>query len=194
MIAAASITFWWFFLSQSDIDDRAYAALLSKRNLITDRYRLSKCNDSYDVIIIGSGTASLHCGAVLSRMGYRPLALEQHYVAGGGTHEFELSSKTTKNKYTFDSGLHYAIPMSQDIMHLVCGTRSPPVKWNKLGFDQNDGCYDWIVLGDSMPNREDYFRIKHGEAHVADLYRMFPDHSKDIDKGRFISQIVITLL
>ena len=188
VVGALSITFWWLLLSTSDIDDRSYFDLLSKRNLITDRYHLNKCTPStpYDVVIIGSGTSSLHCGVVLCRMGYKVLVLEQHYVAGGGTHEFELTAKSTehktsKNKYSFDSGLHYAIPLSQDVMHLVCGTASPPVKWMKLGSDQTDGCYDWIVLGDSMPNKEDFFRIKHEEAHLPDLYRLFPKHSQDID-------------
>eukprot|EP01084_Bolivina_argentea_P259449 437770_1 len=184
LISISSVITWWLCLSTTDINQTKYDKLLTKRNLITDRYNINKCNKTkYDIIIIGSGTSSLHCGALLSRIGYKILILEQHYVAGGGTHEFELTNKKNKNKYTFDSGLHYAIPLSESISHLICGTNKPPIKWLKLGFDQQDNCYDWIVLGDSMKNKNDFFRIKHNEKHLNDIYKLFPTQKdkKDID-------------
>ena len=175
---------FWLFLSPSDINNEAYSKWFSKRNLITERYTTSKATkNKYDIIIIGSGMSSLNCGAILSRLGYKILILEQHYVLGGGTHEFELSNTENKNKYKFDSGLHYAIPLSEQIMHIVCGTNKSPTPWLRLGFDQNDKCYDWIVLGDSMKERKDFFRIKHDEKHLNDIYKLFPgkENKKEID-------------
>ena len=61
-----------------------------------------------DVVVIGSGLSGLSCAAVLSRMGKRVLVLEQHDIAGGGTHEFTLGSG-----FRFDSGLHYVPPWSE---------------------------------------------------------------------------------
>jgi len=184
LVSVIGAMLWWLFLSPSDINEKEYRRWLNKRNLITERYAKSKWNnEKYDVIFIGSGTAALHCAAVLSRLGYKVLLLEQHYVAGGGTHEYELTEKDSKRKYVFDSGLHYAIPLSEPITHLVCGTKKAPVPWLRLGSDQRDGCYDWIVLGDAMKERSDFFRIRHDEKHLPDIYKLFPTEQdkKDID-------------
>lgn len=68
----------------------AYPAVTSSRPDCTrDAYRPAKVPQGVDYVIIGSGMGGLFCGGVLARAGYKVLVLEQHYVAGGCTHEFE---------------------------------------------------------------------------------------------------------
>lgn len=140
------------------------------RGICADRYRPEKIPDSIDTIVIGSGMSGLTCAAVLSRMGQRVLVLEQHYVAGGGTHMFQL-----KGGLHFDSGLHYAVPYSGHLLWLATGSDEMPVRFEPMG--EPDGTFDRIALGDEPP-----FAIKHGEAHLPDIYARFPDRHEEIDE------------
>jgi len=59
-------------------------------------------DQTYDVIVIGSGIGGLTAAAILTRLkDKRVLVLEKHYVAGGQTHEFH------RNQYSWDVGIHY---------------------------------------------------------------------------------------
>lgn len=140
------------------------------RGICADRYRPEKIPDSVDTVVIGSGMSGLTCAAVLSRMGQRVLVLEQHYVAGGGTHMFQL-----KGGLHFDSGLHYAVPYSGHLLWLATGGDEMPVRFERMG--EPDGTFDRIALGDEPP-----FAIKHGEAHLPDLYARFPERRAEIDE------------
>ncbi len=140
------------------------------RGICADRYRPDKIPESIDTIVIGSGMSGLTCAAVLSRMGERVLVLEQHYVAGGGSHMFQL-----KGGLHFDSGLHYSVPYSGLLMWLATGGDDMPLRFERLG--EPDGTFDWIALGDEPP-----FGIKHDEAHLPDLYARFPERREEIDE------------
>ncbi len=65
------------------------------------RYRASRVDDDYDVIVIGSGPGGLSTAACLSRMGKKVAVFEQHYTAGGFTHAYE------RNGYEWDVGVHF---------------------------------------------------------------------------------------
>ena len=140
------------------------------RGICADRYRPEKIPQSVDTVVIGSGMSGLSCAAVLSRMGQRVLVLEQHYVAGGGTHMFQL-----KGGHHFDSGLHYAVPYSGHLLWLATGGDEMPLRFERMG--EPDGTFDRIALGDEPP-----FAIKHGEAHIPDLYARFPERRAEIDE------------
>jgi len=140
------------------------------RGISADRYQPEKIPDSIDTVVIGSGMSGLTCAAVLSRMGERVLVLEQHYVAGGGTHMFQL-----KGGLHFDSGLHYAVPYSGHLLWLATGGDEMPLRFERMG--EPDGTFDRIAVGDEPP-----FAIKHGEAHLPDLYARFPDRHAEIDE------------
>ena len=104
-----------------------------RRGLLNERFSNEKVHhdggNKYDAIVIGSGMGGLTCAASLSRFGYRVIVLEQHEVAGGGTHTFFIDGKTD---YEFDSGLHYTVPQSAELLQLACGTRNKPVEVSKI--------------------------------------------------------------
>ena len=76
----------------------------ARRGLCHDRWSAGKVPDRVDAIVIGSGMGGLTAAAILARAGKRVLVVEQHDVAGGGTHTFPLGPQ---GAYQFDSGLHY---------------------------------------------------------------------------------------
>ncbi len=56
--------------------------------------------NSYDVIIVGSGAGGLIAGAFLSQSGYKVLILEQHTIPGGYLHGFK------RKGFFFDSAVY----------------------------------------------------------------------------------------
>ncbi|MDZ8054372.1 MAG: phytoene desaturase family protein [Aulosira sp. ZfuVER01] len=66
-------------------------------------------SNQYDAIVIGSGMGGLTVAAILSKFNHKKvLILEQHFVIGGYTHEFERD-----RKFKWDVGLHYVGNMGQ---------------------------------------------------------------------------------
>ena len=57
-----------------------------------------------DAVVIGSGIGSLTVAALLSRVGWRVLVLEQHGVAGGAMHTF--TQKNSRGAWEFDAGVN----------------------------------------------------------------------------------------
>ncbi len=149
------------------------------RGVLADRYRAENIPAEVDTIVIGSGMSGLTCAAVLSRMGQRVLVLEQHYVAGGGTHMFQLAGG-----HKFDSGLHYLVPYSGHLLWLAAGGKEMPVRFERMG--EPDGTFDRIVLGDDPP-----FAIKHDEAHLPDLFALFPERRSEIEEYLRVSESVL---
>jgi len=149
------------------------------KGICADRFELSKVPRDLDSIIIGSGMSGLTCAAVLSRMGQRVLVLEQHYIAGGGTHMFQL-----RDGLMFDSGLHYLVPWSGWLMWAATGGDRMPLEFELMG--EEDGTFDRIALGADPP-----FAIKQQEAHLPDLYATFPDRREEIDAYLHVSDKVL---
>jgi all-trans-retinol 13,14-reductase len=149
------------------------------RGILADRYQVEKLPADVDTLVIGSGMSGLTCASVLSQMGQRVLVLEQHYVAGGGSHMFQL-----KGGFKFDSGLHYLVPYSGHLMWLATGGSEMPLRFERMG--EPDGTFDRIALGDDPP-----FAIKNDEAHLPDLFARFPEHCDDIEEYLRVSESVL---
>ena len=149
------------------------------RGVLADRYSAEKVPADLDTIVIGSGMSGLTSAAVLSRMGRRVLVLEQHYVAGGGTHMFQLTGGLK-----FDSGLHYLVPYAGHLLWLAAGGNEMPVRFERMG--EPDGTFDRIAIGADPP-----FAIKDNEAHLPDLFARFPERRSEIEEYLRVSDSVL---
>ena len=135
-----------------------------------DGYSKKKINEKWDVIIIGSGIGGLTAAALLSKIGYKVLVLEQHYIAGGCCHTFE------EGGFEFDTGIHYVgdVHKLQKILDLIT---EKPIEWTQLGNTRLDKqeIYDRIFVN------EDKFDFKTGETNLLlDLIGKFPLETNNI--------------
>jgi len=109
------------------------------------------------------------------------LVLEQHDIAGGGTHQFNLKG------YQFDSGLHYTVPWSVPIFALTCLKKPEDVCAFDLMGDEH-GTVDKINLVQvgmqaARSNSHFCFEMKHKEAHLQRLREEFPAENEAIDRS-----------
>lgn len=159
-----------------------------KRSLLHEKFHESKLPEKIDYIIIGSGMGGLSSAAILARLGYKVVVLEQHHdVVGGGTHMFDLKG------YSFDSGLHYTVPWSIPLLALTC-LKKPK---DCIPFDlmtENDGTIDRLYLSphnSTEKNEKNDFlnplRMKYHESHLKDLYKQYPNDHEDINNFILLS-------
>jgi len=134
-----------------------------------DGFSLKKVPKDLDVIIIGSGMGGLTTAGLLSRVGKKVLVLEQHYIAGGSTHNYEDFG------YEFDTGIHYVgnIKKREKILKLITKT---DICWQQLGMECNS-VYDNLIIGD------DKYEIRAGYDNlINDLSKWFPEEKEAIIK------------
>eukprot|EP01059_Diplonema_ambulator_P014093 TRINITY_DN2491_c0_g1_i1.p1 TRINITY_DN2491_c0_g1~~TRINITY_DN2491_c0_g1_i1.p1 ORF type:complete len:616 (+),score=247.16 TRINITY_DN2491_c0_g1_i1:49-1848(+) len=140
------------------------------RALLHDKFSEDKLPEKVDVIVIGSGMGSLTTAAMLARTNKRVVVLEQHPdVAGGSTHSFNLKG------YKFDSGLHYTVPWNSPLLQLAALKKEDQVPPCEMMGD-DDGVFDYVHVGE-----EKRFGLRHREAHLQEIYDMFPEEKKAID-------------
>eukprot|EP00571_Detonula_confervacea_P006836 CAMPEP_0172316848 /NCGR_PEP_ID=MMETSP1058-20130122/29742_1 /TAXON_ID=83371 /ORGANISM="Detonula confervacea, Strain CCMP 353" /LENGTH=598 /DNA_ID=CAMNT_0013031271 /DNA_START=43 /DNA_END=1835 /DNA_ORIENTATION=+ len=78
----------------------------------------NKLQDSYDVLIVGSGIGGLSAAALLSHYGYSVAVLESHYAPGGAAHGYSVYNKDVNNgeggTFTFDTGPSFFSGLNSD--------------------------------------------------------------------------------
>ncbi|MCP5500522.1 MAG: NAD(P)/FAD-dependent oxidoreductase [Leptospiraceae bacterium] len=126
--------------------------------------------NSYDVIIIGSGIGGLTCGSLLSKLkNKRVLILERHFKAGGFTHVFKR-----EGKFLWDVGVHYIGDvgngsMSDRLFHIITEGK---LEWIKMSEPFEKFIYPDFTF-DLYGNKELY---------KEDLIERFPGEKSGIEK------------
>lgn len=152
-------------------------AVRKPRNLGHDRFDAKSAPEDADVVVVGAGMAGLSCASMLASFGKKVVVLEQHEVVGGGAHCYHVDGKTA---WKFDSGLHYTIPQSADLLALAAGARCSPVPVDRMGQPGHKGMvYDRVALG-GYPS-EPELEIASDRQMLDDLKERFPAHAERID-------------
>ena len=127
-------------------------------------------SNQFDAIAIGSGIGGLTVAAILSKLNQKKvLVLEQHYVVGGYTHEFERESK-----FKWDVGLHYVGQMGKGEFgrKIFDYLTNGKLEWNKMPDPFEKFVYPDFTCEQSC----DPIKFK------ADLIQMFPQEKQGIDR------------
>ena len=168
-----SMVYFWF----SNPMTKKYSALPPSYDLSKikefSKVRFSEkylTNQNFDTIVIGSGIGGLTTAGLLAKSGKKVLVLEQHYVAGGTMHTFELKG------VEHETGIHYVgnIQKRMKILDLITSNQ---IKWSKLGWETPDEIYDEIVIADN------HYRFPSGRDNLeAYIISLFPEESEGISK------------
>lgn len=127
-------------------------------------------SNQFDAIAIGSGIGGLTVAAILSKLNQKKvLVLEQHYVAGGYTHEFARESK-----FKWDVGLHYVGQMGKGEFgrKIFDYLTNGKLEWNKMPDPFEKFVYPDFTFEQSCDPTK----------FQADLIQMFPQEKKGIEK------------
>ncbi|MBB4751912.1 FAD-dependent oxidoreductase [Actinoplanes lobatus] len=121
--------------------------------------------EEVDAVVIGSGMGGLAAARMLAQFGgKRVLVLEQHYTAGGMTHEF-----ARQGRYRFGTGVHYMSGNAGPFLNFMTDGRVQlqplPDDYDVLHFPG----FDFAV-----PATREKFRAR--------LVQLFPDEAKAIDR------------
>ncbi len=127
--------------------------------------------NKFDTIVIGSGIGGLTTAVLLSKIYKKKvLVLEQHFKAGGQTHEF-MRVKNGK-KYFWDVGVHYIGEMKKGLMSrkIFDYITDNKLKWNKMPHHFENFIY---------PNFN-FRQPANPKEYKKDLIKMFPSEENGI--------------
>ncbi len=137
--------------------------------LIPQSYKRWSGDDSFDVIVVGSGIGGLAAAALLAKYGKkRVLVLERHYAIGGFTHTFHRPG------YEWDVGVHYLGDLQPGglLRSVFDEVSDAQLEWADMG-----PVYDRVIIGDET------FDFPKGEEHLqAALVGRFPDEATVIER------------
>ncbi len=129
--------------------------------------------NKFDTIIIGSGIGGLTAAVLLTKIYKKKvLVIEQHFKAGGQTHEF-MRVKNGK-KYHWDVGVHYIGEMKKGLMSrkIFDFITDDKLKWNKMPHHFENFIYPDFTFKQAA-NPKEFQR---------DLISMFPEEEKGIEQ------------
>jgi len=131
---------------------------------------MSKEEEVYDFVIIGSGIGGLECAYILSDEGYKVKVLEKNHQIGGNLQVF------SREKRILDTGVHYIGSLDEgeclNQYFKYFGLRDS-LKWYRL----DDDCFDMVSFSDGSQYKlgQGYDQFK------ANLYEYFPEEKEAID-------------
>lgn len=124
--------------------------------------------NSYDVIVIGSGIGGLTVAALAAKFSKKKvLVLERNFKAGGYTHTFKR-----KQKWHWDVGVHYLGDITPGSLNykLFDIVSNNKVHWNKLPYEFDKFVYPNRIFGVPSDKRE----------YEKKLIDNFPEEAKNI--------------
>lgn len=148
ILGAAAVVAWQRRLVR--VDWRTIDPAILKNGGSAKKLRTFCAEKPVDYIIVGSGLGGLTAASLLSAAGFRVLVLEQHDVAGGATHTFELDG------YEWDVGFHYIgenVGRWWSPLRKLFAVVAPDLEWSALDAD-----YDFAVnevTGQKIPISSD---------------------------------------
>ena len=159
-----------------------------------NNYRSELMNESFDVIIIGSGIGGLTTGALLALNGKRVLILEKHFKIGGWTHTFR------RDNYEWDVGIHYIGDVHKPwsvVRRLFDLVSDGKLKWSHM-----DSNYDRIIFPDKTFNFiaprkqfvEDMISYFPGEEQALKTYMILIDQAVKTSRPYFANKAMPDLL
>ena len=106
-------------------------------------------DNSYDVIVIGSGIGGLSAAAMLGKYGYNVCVLESHYLPGGAAHGFEVKDKEGR-VFQFDTGPSFFSGLNPDLP----AKASNPMRTVLDAIDEKVDCIPYDSFGLHFPEGE----------------------------------------
>jgi all-trans-retinol 13,14-reductase len=167
IITAGIVVITWNFLQPP----KPTHVTMSPEKIVKQGFNVSELPARIDVIVIGSGMGGMTTAAILAKQGKKVVVLEQHDIAGGNTHTFNV------NGFEFDTGLHYVGAhlggtKFSPLRNLINYISNGKIKWAKM-----DSVYDVACLenGEKVPIHCDWKIL------IPSLKKEFPGEEEAID-------------
>ena len=128
------------------LGNRKFHDVQTQLNLATDQSP-SSIDESYDVVIVGSGIGGLSCAAMCALYGYSVAIFESHYAPGGCAHGYSVKSKSGNGFYHFDTGPSFFSGLNPDIAPKL----SNPLRTILDAIDEQLVCIPYETFGLKFP-------------------------------------------
>jgi len=119
----------------------------SKLRMSADQQAAGSIDDSYDVVIVGSGIGGLSCAAMCALYGYSVAVFESHYAPGGCAHGYSVKSKDGNGFYHFDTGPSFFSGLNPNIPAKL----SNPLRTVLDAIDEKVECIPYTTFGLKFP-------------------------------------------
>jgi phytoene dehydrogenase-like protein len=130
----------------ASLGNRKFHDFQTRLNIATHQSS-SSIDESYDVVIVGSGIGGLSCAAMCALYGYSVAIFESHYAPGGCAHGYSVKSKSGNEFYHFDTGPSFFSGLNPDIAPKL----SNPLRTILDAIDEQLVCIPYETFGLKFP-------------------------------------------